>query len=377
MKKISSHLGLFLATIALTNIGIIMVYSASAIISLERYNDPYFFLKRQLVWVFLGLLGMLFAARINYRAFPKLLKPALLFTLFLLVLVLFPQFGKAIAGAQRWLRIGDFTFQPSELAKLILILYMADTLSRKKEKIKNFTYGFLPPLIILGAIFILILLQPDLGTALIILVIILGMLFVSGVRLRHLFSLFLIALPSIWLLINKVGYRKRRILAFVDPWSDPRGAGFQIIQSLLALGSGGIFGRGLGEGTQKLFYLPAPHTDFIFAILGEELGFLGGVAVIILFGAFIYFGARIARRAPDLFGSLLALGITTWIGLQAMINIGVATGFLPTKGIPLPFISFGGSSLIFSLIGVGILLSISLQSHAPSGAWHSHERQER
>ena len=375
MKKISSHLGLFLATIALTSIGIIMVYSASAIISLERYNDPYFFLKRQLVWVFLGLLGMLFAARINYRAFPKLLKPALLFTLFLLVLVLFPQFGKAIAGARRWLRIGDFTLQPSEMAKLILILYIADTLSRKKEKIKNFTYGFLPPLIILGAIFILILLQPDLGTALIILVVILGMFFVSGVRLRHLFSLFLITLPSIWLLINKVGYRKRRILAFVDPWSDPRGAGFQIIQSLLALGSGGIFGRGLGEGTQKLFYLPAPHTDFIFAILGEELGFLGGVAVIILFGAFIYFGARIARRAPDLFGSLLALGITTWIGLQAMINIGVATGFLPTKGIPLPFISFGGSSLIFSLIGVGVLLSISLHSHVSSGTWRSHERQ--
>ncbi len=364
MKKISSHLGLFLATVALTSIGIIMVYSASAIISLERYNDPYFFLKRQLVWVFLGLLGMLFAARINYRAFPKLLKPALLFTLFLLVLVLFPQFGKEIAGARRWLRIGDFTLQPSELAKLILILYMADTLSRKKEKIKNFTYGFLPPLIILGAIFILILLQPDLGTALIILVVTLGMLFVSGVRLRHLFSLFLVALPSIWLLINKVGYRKRRILAFIDPWNDPRGAGFQIIQSLLALGSGGILGRGLGEGTQKLFYLPAPHTDFIFAILGEELGFLGGVAVIILFGAFIYFGARIARRAPDLFGSLLALGITTWIGLQAMINIGVATGFLPTKGLPLPFVSFGGSSLLFSLMGVGILLSISLHSHA-------------
>ncbi len=377
MKKISSHLGLFLATIALTSIGIIMVYSASAIISLERYNDPYFFLKRQMVWVFLGLVGMLFAARINYRAFPKLLKPALIFTLFLLVLVLFPQFGKEIAGARRWLRIGDFTLQPSEMAKLILILYMADTLSRKKEKIKNFAYGFLPPLIILGVIFILILLQPDLGTALIILVVILGMLFVSGVRLRHLFSLFLIALPSIWLLINKVGYRKRRILAFLDPWGDPRGAGFQIIQSLLALGSGGILGRGLGEGTQKLFYLPAPHTDFIFAILGEELGFVGGAVVIILLGVFIYFGARIASRAPDLFGSLLALGITTWIGLQAIINIGVATGFLPTKGIPLPFISFGGSSLIFSLIGVGILMSISLQSHAPSGARQSHARQER
>lgn len=363
MKRISSHLGLFLITLALISIGIIMVYSASAILSLERYNDPYFFLKRQLAWVFLGLVGLLFATRINYRALPKLLKPALFLTLCLLILVLFPQFGKEIAGARRWLRIGDFTLQPSELAKLILILYMADALSRKKEKIKNFTYGFLPPLIILGAIFILILLQPDLGTALIILVVILGMLFVSGVRLKHLFSLFLIALPSIWLLINKVGYRKRRILAFLDPWGDPQGYGFQIIQSLLALGSGGIFGRGLGEGTQKLFYLPAPHTDFIFAILGEELGFLGGIAVIILFGAFIYSGARIARRAPDLFGSLLALGITTWIGLQAMINIGVATGTLPTKGIPLPFISFGGSSLIFSLIGVGILMSISLRSH--------------
>ncbi|HEA47101.1 MAG TPA: putative lipid II flippase FtsW [bacterium] len=375
MKKISSHLGLFLITLALISIGIIMVYSASAILSLDKYNDSYFFLKRQLAWVFLGLVGMLFAARVNYRALPKLLKPALFFTLLLLILVLFPQFGKEVAGARRWLRMGDFTLQPSELAKLILILYMADTLSRKKEKIKNFTYGFLPPLIILGTIFILILLQPDLGTALIILVVILGMLFVSGVRLKHLFFLFLITLPSIWLLINKVGYRKRRILAFLDPWSDPLGDGYQIIQSLIALGSGGILGRGLGEGTQKLFYLPAPHTDFIFAILGEELGFLGGMAVIILFGAFIYFGARIARRAPDLFGSLLALGITTWIGLQAMINIGVATGTLPTKGIPLPFISFGGSSLIFSLIGVGFLLSISLRSHAPSGAWHSHQGQ--
>lgn len=363
MKKVSSHLGLFLVTLALISMGIIMVYSASAILSLERYNDPYFFLKRQLAWVFLGLSGMLFAARINYHALSKLLKPLLFLTLLLLILVLFPQFGKEIAGARRWLRIGDFTLQPSEMTKLVFILYMADTLSRKREKIRSFAYGFLPPLIILGAIFILILLQPDLGTALIILVVILGMLFVSGVRLRHLFSLFLIALPSIWLLINKVGYRKRRILTFLDPWSDPRGAGFQIIQSLLALGSGGILGQGLGEGTQKLFYLPAPHTDFIFAVLGEELGFLGGMAVIILFGAFIYSGARIARRAPDLFGSLLALGITTWIGLQAMINIGVATGFLPTKGIPLPFISFGGSSLIFSLIGVGILLSISLCSH--------------
>ena len=377
MKKISSHLGLFLITLALISMGIIMVYSSSAILSLERYNDPYFFLKRQLTWVFLGLVGMLFAARINYRALPKLLRPLLFFTLFLLILVLFPQFGKKIAGARRWLRIGDFTFQPSELAKLILILYMADTLSRKKEKIKNFVYGFLPPLLILVAIFILVLFQRDLGTALIILMVILGMLFVSGVRLKHLFFLFLIALPIIWLRIIKVDYTKRRILAFLDPWSDPLGDGYQIIQSLIALGSGGIFGRGLGEGTQKLFYLPAPHTDFIFAILGEELGFLGGVAVIILFGAFIYFGARIARRAPDLFGSLLALGITTWIGLQAMINIGVATGFLPTKGIPLPFISFGGSSLIFSLMGVGILMSISLQSHAPSGAWLSHQGQRR
>ncbi len=361
MKKVSFHLGLFLVTLALLSIGIIMVYSASAILSLEKYNDPYFFLKRQLAWAFLGLSGMLAASRINYRALPRLLKPLLFLTLLLLILVLFPQFGKEIAGARRWLKVGDFTLQPSELAKLVLILYMADALSRKKEKIRSFAYGFLPPLLILGAIFILILLQPDLGTGLIILVVILSMLFVSGVRLAHLFSLFLVAIPSIWLLINKVGYRKRRILVFLDPWSDPQGAGFQIIQSLLALGSGGILGRGLGEGTQKLFYLPAPHTDFIFAILGEELGLVGGMAVIILFGAFIYFGARIARRAPDLFGSLLALGITTWIGLQAMINIGVVTGFLPTKGLPLPFISFGGSSLIFSLIGVGILLSISLR----------------
>ena len=361
MKKFSFHLGLFLVTLALLSIGIIMVYSASAILSLEKYNDPYFFLKRQLAWAFLGLSGMLAASRINYRALPRLLKPLLFLTLLLLILVLFPQFGKEIAGARRWLKVGDFTLQPSELAKLVLILYMADALSRKKEKIRSFAYGFLPPLLILGAIFILILLQPDLGTGLIILVVILSMLFVSGVRLAHLFSLFLVAIPSIWLLINKVGYRKRRILVFLDPWSDPQGAGFQIIQSLLALGSGGILGRGLGEGTQKLFYLPAPHTDFIFAILGEELGLVGGMAVIILFGAFIYFGARIARRAPDLFGSLLALGITTWIGLQAMINIGVVTGFLPTKGLPLPFISFGGSSLIFSLIGVGILLSISLR----------------
>jgi cell division protein FtsW len=367
VKNLSPHLVLFLLTLTLVSIGVIMVYSASGILSLEQYGDPYFFLKRQLAWVLLGLIGLFFATRIDYRALPKLLRPLLPFTVLLLVLVLFPQFGKEISGARRWLKIGGFNIQPSEMTKLVLILYMADTLSRKRERIKNFTYGFLPPLIILGVIFTLIILQPDLGTAVIILMIILGMLFVSGVRLRHLFSLFLVTLPTIWLLINRVGYRRRRILGFIDPWSDPRGAGFQIIQSLLALGSGGLFGRGLGEGTQKLFYLPAPHTDFIFAVLGEELGFLGGLIVILLFGAFIYFGAIIARRSPDFFGSLLALGITTWIGLQAMINIGVVTGFLPTKGMPLPFISFGGSSLFFSLIGVGVLLNISLESHI-SGA---------
>lgn len=363
MNKISPHLKIFFIGLALVGIGTIMIYSASAIPAQERYGDGYFFLKKQLYWVMLGILGMLFAMRFNYKGLRKFVKPLLAVTFLLLVLVLTPKFGIQAGGAQRWMRLAGFTFQPAELAKLVLILYMADTLTRKQRKVSSLLWGFLPPLCILGSFFWLIIRQPDFGTALVLVAIVFIILFCSGIRIAHLLAFGLGALPFLYLLIYKVGYRHQRVLAFLNPWSDPAGSGFQIIQSFLALGSGGWGGLGLGKSVQKLFYLPAPHTDFIFAIIGEELGFIGTTGIIILFLGFVWQGIKISMRAPDLFGNLLAVGITSWVGLQASINLLVVTGLLPTKGITLPFISFGGTSLILNLVGVGILMNISKESH--------------
>jgi len=354
---------LFVAVVALTAAGVVMVYSASAIVAHDRFGDSAFFFKRQAVWAALGMMALAVTQRIHYarlRAFTPLL---LFLTATALVLVLVPGIGRVAGGARRWIAIaGPFAFQPAEGAKLALVLYLAHILTARGRTDTLQAAG--PPLLISALGAGLILLQPDMGTALLLGALTLGLLFIGGVRPLHLLGLSAATLPLLTVAVLGEGYRRQRILAFLNPWRDPQGAGFHIIQSLLALGSGGLLGLGLGNSRQKFFYLPEQHTDFIFAILGEELGLIGAVAVVGLFGLLAVRGFRIAREAPDRYGSLVASGITLMIVLQAIINIGVTTGVLPITGVPLPFVSFGGSSLLFTLISVGILLNISQYGRA-------------
>ena len=281
------------------------------------------------------------------------------------MLVLIPGISREVSGARRWFRFKFISFQPSELAGMAIIIYIADFISRKDKVIKTFLRGFLPPVCVLGLCTLLILLQPDLGTALAIGVVVFIVLFVSGVRVSYLLSIILVSLPILYILIFSVPYRKMRILSFLNPWLDPKGSGFQIIQSQIALGSGGIFGVGLGHSKQKLFYLPAAHTDFIFSIIGEELGLIGTLGVIILFMIFIQQGLKIIKHASDKFGYFLSLGLVSMISLKAIINVSTSCGLLPTKGLPLPFISYGGSSLIFDMLSLGLLLNIGRTGEYP------------
>jgi cell division protein FtsW len=350
---------LLILTLVLVGFGLIMIYSSSSILAMRTYGDSYYFIKRQLIWAGLGFAGLWFLAKTPYERFRNMVLPLLFGCVILLLAVLLLPIGKTVGGARRWLVLGPLSFQPAEMLKLVLVIYLADALARKQEIMRDFSKGVLPNLMIAGSLSALLLLQPDLGTAVIIVLVTIAMLFMGGARLAHLLSLGLAALPVVFLLIFKVAYRRRRWDAFLDPWQDALGKGFQIVQSFLALGSGGLWGRGLCESQQKLFYLPTPHTDFIYSIVGEELGFIGAFAVLLVFGMLIWKGFSIARHCPDQFGKMLAVGVTMLLGLQAMINIGVVTGLVPTKGTTLPFISAGGSSLLFSLLAVGILLSIS------------------
>ncbi|MFA5093970.1 MAG: putative lipid II flippase FtsW [Candidatus Omnitrophota bacterium] len=356
---------LFMVTVILLAIGVVMVYSASAVNAYETLRDSAYFLKRQLVYLFLGVIASIMIMAVDYNVIKKYIKPVLMVTFFLLVLVLVPGISREISGAHRWFRLFSLSFQPSQAMKLVMILYLADFLSRKHSDIRSFWEGFMPPMIILGVTVGLILLEPDLGTSVAISIVAVIMLFVAGMKLAHLIPMIVGSVPVLLVLVFLKAYRKRRILAFIDPWSDPQGVGFQIIQSFIALGSGGLFGVGLGQSRQKLLYLPGCHTDFIFSIIGEELGLVGAGAVIILFVLFIWLGFRIALRARDLFGHLAALGIVSMIALEAIINIAVATGSMPTKGLPLPFISYGGSSLIFDMMGVAFLFNIAKYSETP------------
>ncbi|MBI2218630.1 MAG: putative lipid II flippase FtsW [Candidatus Rokubacteria bacterium] len=358
-RKLAPDMWLLGTALLLMSVGVIMVYSASAIVAAERFGDPYFFLKKQGFWAVLGCAALWAALRVDYRKVEQWKVPLLVATGVLLVLVLVPPFGQSINGTRRWLRLGPVSFQPAELAKLALVVFLAGFLARRRETLPDFRRGFLPPLGVAGVFSLLVVAQPDLGNAVTLLALTFALLFLAGSRVRHLSVVLLAALPLIVVAILAAPYRVRRVMAFVDPWQDPRGSGFQIIQSWLALGAGGPFGRGLGESRQKLFYLPEAHTDFIFAILGEELGLAGALAVVALFVVLVWRGLRIGLRAPDPFGAYLALGITVLLATQTVVNLGVVTGLLPTKGLPLPFISFGGSALVMTMLGTGVLLNIS------------------
>lgn len=355
----SARSSIFLIVAILVSVGIVMIYSASSIYAYNKMGDSLYYLKRHLMYLLIGLAMMLIAMLIDINKLKALAKPIMLFSMILLVLVLIPHIGKETAGARRWFRFGPMNFQPSEFAKIAMILYMADVISRKGIAIKEFLYGYIPAVVVLGLMVGLVLLEPDLGTAITISAISLVMLYVGGVRASYIVALFLASLPLLYALLFRVSYRRQRIMAFLNPWADKRGTGFQIIQSFIALGSGGLFGVGLGQSRQKLFYLPASHTDFIFSIIGEELGFIGTASIVVLFTLFVWQGMKVVFKAIGSFERLLSLGIVSLIALEAIINIGVTAGALPTKGLPLPFISYGGSGLIFHLVAVGLLLNVA------------------
>lgn len=350
--------------------GIVMIYSASGIYAYEKFGDSSFFLKRHLIYLSFGVIMAFIVMYFDYRRLRRYSRPLIIFTILLLI-CLFP-FGKEIGGVKRWFKFGLLSFQPSEFAKLALVIYLADFLSRRQSRLADFRRGFLPPAIVTGLIALLILAQPDFGCALTILLLGSILFCTAGIQLRYILSTFLLSIPIISLAVITAPYRWRRIVAFINPWADPQGSGFQLIQSYLALGSGGIFGVGLGKSQQKLLYLPAAQTDFIFSIIGEELGLIGTGVVVILFLLFMWQGLKVAYTSDDLFGRFLALGIVSIITIQVIINIGVSTGSIPTKGLPLPFISYGGTSLVFNLIGVGLLLNISRSSSFKKGLYYNH-----
>lgn len=350
--------GIMISVMSLVGVGLVMIFSASTTKTFVNIGDPYYYLKRQALWSVLGVAGMLVAANFDYWRLRPMAKFILGVSIFLLLVVLIPGVGQGPSGTKRWIDFGFTRFQPSELQKLALCIFLAYLLSQPGRS-RSFRFGIVPVVALAGVVFGLILLQPDLGTAVACGLTIAAVLFVAGANLWHLAGLAIASVPVMYFAIFSAEYRRQRFLAFLNPWADPLDTGFHIIQSLYALGSGGLFGLGLGEGRQKFFYLPEQHTDFIFAVIGEELGFIGTAAVVALFAFLAWRGYRIAVRAPDAFGCLLAAGITSMIVLQAAVNVGVVTASIPVTGIPLPFVSFGGSSLLFSMTGVGILLNIS------------------
>jgi cell division protein FtsW len=355
---------LLLSTAALTLLGLVMVLSASSVSSYARYGSSFLFFTRQVAYAAVGSVGLWVVARIPYRTWERLCVPLLGITLILLILVLHPAAGTVAGGSARWLQVGPVTIQPSELAKLAVVAFGAALLARRWRRLHDLRALLLPLGPVVGLVAGLILLQPDMGTALIVVAALLGLLFAAGARVKHLFVGTLGMGTLGFGLMYVEGYRWARFTSFLDPWADPQGSGYQTIQSIIALVGGGPFGVGLGASRQKWLYVPNAHTDFIYAILGEELGLVGAVGVLVLFGFLVWAGVRIAMRAPDAFGRLLAAGIVGWLGVQTLVNLGAVTGLLPITGVPLPLVSFGGSSLVVTLVAIGILVSIGRTSRA-------------
>lgn len=350
--------GVVLAVGALLLLGVVMVFSASAVRAADQFGNPYYYLVRQSAFAALGLVAMSITARIDYRWWRRLAWPILLVCLALLVVVLIPGVGMVVNGARRWIGLGPLSFQPSEFMKFGMVIFVADHLARAGDQVRRWR-TLLVPLAVLGLTFGLIMLEPDLGTSLSIAGTVYILLFLGGADLGHLAALAAVGTAAVTYYALSAEYRRDRLLTFLDPQRDPLGDSYQVLQGLYALASGHLWGLGLGRSRQKFWYLPEPHTDYIFAIVGEELGFLGASLVVWLFFLFAWRGYRIAARAPDRFGALLAAGVTTMIVLQALMNIAVVTSSMPATGIPLPLISYGGSSLVVTLAGVGILLGVS------------------
>jgi cell division protein FtsW len=345
-------------------IGLVMVLSASSVQAFKQYGTSFSYFYRQMIGVGLGVFALAFMARLDYRRLREVARPTLGLTIALLVAVLVPGIGATRGGSSRWLLIGPFSVQPSEIAKLALIVFAAHVLESKGRNLLDPVEMAVPLLPATGLITLLIMAQPDLGTTIICAGCVLAVLFLSGARLRHVALLTGAGILTVGLLGLSQSYRRDRILSFLNPWADPLNTGYHVIQGQIALGSGGLFGVGLGGSRQKWSYVPNVHTDFIYAIIGEELGLAGTILVLLLFVFFVYLGIRIARKAPDRFGFLVAGGITAWIGLQALVNMAAVSGLLPITGVPLPLISFGSSSLVVTMAGVGILLSIARRSRA-------------
>ena len=344
----------------LVGIGIVMVYSASSALALKKFGSSYFFIKKQALFALVGLMALVAGRHFPYRGLRFLAYPAIALTLGLLLAVHLTGFGHTAGGATRWLRMGSFTLQPSELARMALILYLAYSMSKKQDRIREFSIGFVPHVVVLMVLIVPILLQPDFGTVVILTLITAIMLFVGGVPLRFLSLVGLAVAPLGYFLLLSADYRVKRLMSFLNPWESPTSDGYQTIHSLMAFGSGGLWGTGIGKSLQKLFYLPEPHTDFIFSVIGEEFGLVGVTLIVLLYGLIIWRGIAIARHTPDAFGALLGFGLTTAIALQVGINMGVTLGLLPTKGLTLPFLSYGGTSLVLNMAAVGVLMNIGI-----------------
>lgn len=348
----------------MTMVGLLMILSASSVEAYKRYGSSFLFFNKQAIGAVIGMVAMFLLSRVDYHVIRRIATPLMLMTLVLLVLVLVPGLGVSRGGSSRWIPLGPLQFQPSELAKLALVIYIAHILERKGKRIIDPKEMALPALPIVGLTGLLVVAQPDLGTAIICCACAFVVIYLSGARLRHLAVLSTAGLLGAVMLGYTESYRRARFLSFLNPWADPLNTGYQNIQGQIALGSGGLFGLGLGASRQKWSYVPNAHTDFIYAILGEEAGLAGTLLVLLLFVFFLYLGVRIAKKSPDRFGMLLAGGITSWIVLQGLINMAAVAGLLPITGVPLPMISFGSSSLVFTMAGIGILLSVARRGRA-------------
>ena len=345
-------------------IGIIMIYSTSSAKAADGVHSMNAAFLRHVMWVAIAIIGMLIMMRIDYHYLQKHSTAIFIVALLGLIFVLIPEIGTVTYGARRWVRFGNyFGYQPSELAKLAMIIFMSGYISKNREKMSTFAKGFVVPIILIGVVSLLILKEPDFGTAMFISMISFILIMTGGTRIVYVIFTMIASIPHIYQIMHNIPtYRHNRLLAFLDPWKDPAGIGYQIIQSWIALGSGGVAGLGMGEGRQKLFFLPMSDNDFIFSIIGEEFGFIGTTCIIVMFAVLTWQGIRVCKATPDSFGFFLSLGITVSLALQAAVNIAVATGSIPTKGLPLPFISTGGSSILLSMLGIGILLNIAKQS---------------